>query len=237
MIKPLRCAAAALSVLAASVSAQPAPTSAPSPSVPVLDADRRAALTCAAAFAIVASEQQRGGRAALAFPPMAARGKEYFARFGASTMDATGASREAVRALLEGEVARLQGEARASGDADATMAATIPPCLARLDAEVPPLPKPSLAQCAAIMAMAYEEVHAREGLSASARDLKTLANVLESRERKALTAQGVTGNAADQRVAEAHEATRKQALEGRGVEAYDLQACYDFAQPEEAGHY
>jgi len=40
------------------------------------------------------------------------------------------------------------------------------------------------------MALAYDEVHSRDGLSPAARDLKILANVLESRERKALTEQG-----------------------------------------------
>jgi hypothetical protein len=225
-------AAAALLATAATAFAQPA-----KPSLPVLDAEGRAALTCAAAFAIVASEQQRGERAALAFPPLAVRGKEFFVRFGARTMDATGASREAVRALLEGEVARLQRQALAAGDADATVAATIPPCLPRLDAEVPPLPKPSLAQCAAILALAYDEVHAREGLSPAARDLKVLANVLESRERKALAEQGLAGSAADRRIAETHEAMLRQASTSGGVETYDLQTCYDLAQPEKGSHY
>ena len=235
MIRQLLSATAGLAALANPVFAQP-PVS-PAVDTSKLDAEGRAGLTCAAAFAIAASEQQRGERAALALPPLAVRGKEYFVRFAARTMDATGANREAVRALLQDEVARLQRAAIAGGDADEAMAAAIAPCLARLDAEVPPLPKPSLAQCTAIMTLAYEEVHAREGLSASARDLKTLASVLESRERKALTAQGVAGNAADRRIAETHDAMLKQVLDGGGAEAYDLQTCYELAQPEESSHY
>jgi hypothetical protein len=227
--------AAGLSLVLAPLASAQQPAAKPAPIA--LDADGRAALTCAAAFAIVASEQQRGEQAALAFPPLAVRGKEFFARFGARTMDAAGASREAVRALLEGEVARLQQQAVASGDADATMAAAMTPCVARLDAEVSPLRKPSLSQCAAILALAYEEVHAREGLSPAARDLKTLANVLESRERAALTEQGLTGNAADRRVAEDHDAMLKQALATGGVEKYDLRTCYDLARPDEKSHY
>lgn len=239
--RPKSCLAGIVAVVLATAAAvpvsaaQPAtPAGAPLPSLEGVD---RTALTCAAAFAIVASEQRRGARAALAFPPLAARGREYFARFGARTMDATGAGRDAVRALLEAEVARLQRQAIAGGDADATIGAALPPCLVRLDAEIPPLPKPTLAQCAAIMSLAYDELHAREGLSAAARDLKTLASVLESRERKALGAQGIAGNAADRRIAETHDAMRRQALEAPGVERYDLQTCYELAQPDAGGHY
>ena len=43
-----------------------------------LTPEHRAALQCAAVFAIVASEQANGAPAALAFPPLAVRGKRYF---------------------------------------------------------------------------------------------------------------------------------------------------------------
>ncbi|HUQ14135.1 MAG TPA: hypothetical protein VM055_07660 [Novosphingobium sp.] len=223
--------------IAAALAAQPLAAQ-PTPAPPRLTPERQAALTCAAAFAIVASGQARGEQAALAFPSLAVRGREFFVRFGAATIDATGASREAVRAMLEGEVARFQREAAAGGDPDATVAAVMPACLTRLDAEVPPLPKPSLAQCAAMLALAYEEVHSREGLSASARDLKTLAAVLESREREALTGEGITGDAADRRLAESHDAMLQESLATpAGVEKYELATCYELAKPKDGGHY
>lgn len=211
----------------------------PAPPLPTLDAEQGAALACAATFAVVASEQARGVKSAYAWPPLRARGREYFVRVGARTMDQAGISREQVRALLEADVARLQQQAKASGDPDAVLAAAVRPCLPRLDAEVPPLPQPSLAQCAAIMTLAYEEVYAREGLAgAEARDLKTLATVLESRQRKALQAQGLSGEETDRRVAEAHDAMLKEALaDGPGVEKYDLSACYELAKPEPDKHY
>lgn len=222
--------AAAMLAFAGPAHAAPSPASAP------MSDDTRAALSCAAAFAVAATEQGRGERAALAFPPLAVRGKEYFVRVSARAMDETGSSRETIRDVLAGEVAALQK--RAAENPDGAMTAAVTPCLARLDAEVPPLPKPSLAQCAAILSLAYEEVHSREGLSASARDLKTLAAVLESRTREALVAQGLTGDAADRRLAETHDAMLKEALETTGgVEKYDLQTCYEWAKPDEKAHY
>ena len=218
----------------ASAATPPAPAA-----LPELDAEQKAQLTCSAIFAITASEQARGDQAALTYPPLKLRGREYFVRFGARTMDATGASRDTIKALLEGEVERLQKLATAIGDAPGTLARTIEPCLPRLEAEVPPLAKPDLAQCAAIMQLAYEEVYAREGLTGpEAKDLKILAAVLDSRQRKALQAQSLGGEAIDRRIAEQHDKMLKEALAaGPGVEKYDLQVCYDFAKPDPTTHY
>ena len=227
---------AVLAALAAApLAAQPTVT----PPLPELDSEQRAQLTCSATFALVASEQARGEPAALKYPPLKVRGREYFVRFGARTMDATGASREAVKALLEGEVQRLQQLAVAMQDPAGTLARAVEPCLPRLEAEVPPLPKPSLAQCTAIMSLAAEEMLARAGLAdPKTKDLKILAAVLESRQRKTLQEQGETGDAIDRALAAEHDRMLKEALEtGPGVEKYDLQTCYDFAKPEADKHY
>lgn len=224
-------------LIAAPLSAQTAPAA--PPSLPELDAEQKARLTCSAVFAIIASDQARGYEGALAYPPLKVRGREYFVRFGAQTIDQTGASRDAVKILLEGEVERLQKLAAATGDPQGTLARTIGPCLPRLDAEVPPLTTPTLAQCTAILALAHDEVHAREGAAgARARDLKILAAVVESRQRKALGEQGLTGAQIDQRVAEERERMLQEVLaSGPGVEKYDLQTCYDLARPDEKTHY
>lgn len=145
----------------------------------------RTDLRCAAAFAIVALEQS-GGDALEGWPPLAVRGKRFFADTGERVMKEAGISRDAVRDAIAGEVRGLQTAA----DPDAALTALARPCLARLDASVPPLKVPDLKQCAAIMALAVDEVHAREGMSAAAKDLKTLASVLASREREALVAAG-----------------------------------------------
>lgn len=235
LLAPVAASLAAALLMGVPLAAQaPAPAAAPAQ----VDADTAASLRCAAAFAIVASEQRRGLPTALGFPPLAERGREYFVRVGARAMDRTKLSREAVRGLLEAEVAKLQDEAKGSADPEAAVMNVMNPCLERLEKEVPPLPKPTLGQCAAILSLAYDEIYAKEGLSSAARDLKILANVLDSRERKALEAQGITGNRADQRVAETHDKMLKEALETTsGVERYDLQTCYDLAQPDENSHY
>jgi hypothetical protein len=237
MLRPLAILLAPALLLAPSLLSGAEPPAAPPAAK--LDAEQSAALACAATFAVVASEQARGVKSAYAWPPLRARGREYFVRIGARTMDQSGATREQVRAWLEADVAELQQRAKASGDPDAVLAAAVRPCLPRLDAEVPPLPAPTLAQCTAIMALAFEEVYAREGLAgAEARDLKTLATVLESRQRKALQEQGLSGEESDRRIAEAHDAMLKEAMEaGPGVEKYDLQTCYELARPEPDKHY
>lgn len=229
--------AALAALLSTPLAAQPAP-SVP-PKLPELNAEQKAQLTCSAVFAIVASDQARGEEAALRFPPLKVRGREYFVRFGAQTIDQTGASREAVKVLLEGEVERLQTLAAQLGDPQGTLARTIAPCLPRLDAEVPPLAKPTLAQCTAIITLAYEEVYARDGINgAQSRDLKILAAVLDSRQRKALQAQALSGNEIDKTVALEHDRMLREALAaGPGIEKYDLQTCYDFAKPDEKSHY
>ena len=229
--------AALLALLAAPLGAQPAPAALPK--LPELNAEQKAQLTCSAVFAIVASDQARGEQAALRFPPLKVRGREYFVRFGAQTIDKTGASREAVKVLLEGEVERLQKLAAAMGDPQGTLSRTLQPCLPRLDAEVPPLARPTLGQCSAILTLTYEEVYAREGIAGGeARDLKILSAVVESRERKALVAQGLSGDQIDRKVSEEHDRMLKEALETRpGVEKYDLQTCYELAKPDEKSHY
>ena len=224
-------------LVAAPLGAQPAPAA--RPTLPELDPDQKARLTCSAVFAIVASDQARGQETALVYPPLKVRGREYFVRFGAQTMDKTGATRDAVKVLLESEVERLQKLAAATGDPQGTLARTIAPCLPRLDAEVPPLAKPTLAQCAAILSLASEEVSARKGLDgAEARDLKILSAVVESRQRKALGTVGLSGDQIDKSVAEEHDRMLKEVLaSGPGVEKYDLQTCYDLAKPDEKKHY
>ncbi|ABD27762.1 hypothetical protein Saro_3327 [Novosphingobium aromaticivorans DSM 12444] len=193
----------------------------------------RTDLRCAAAFAIVALEQSDGD-ALEGWPPLAVRGKRFFADTGERVMKEAGISRDAVRDAIAGEVRSLQTAA----DPDAALTALARPCLARLDASVPPLKVPDLKQCAAIMALAVDEVHAREGMSAAAKDLKTLASVLASREREALVAAGRSGDEADRTLAEAREAMAAEAADGAGgVDKYDIAHCYDLAKPNEKSHY
>lgn len=204
------------------------------PSAPAsLSQTQRAELRCAAAFAIVAMEQARG-QAMPGWPPLALRGKTFFADTGARVMREAGLSREAVGALLTADVQALQ----TAPDPDAALSALAGPCVTQLDATVPPLKVPDLGQCAAILDLAYEEVHAREGMSATARDLKTLAMVLADRQRKAITSTGSNSAAADMALAQARAAIEADAAAGgAGANQYEIAHCYDLAKPEAKSHY
>lgn len=101
----------------------PALAQAPAP----LSLDHRMLLRCSAAFALVANRQANGEPAALVYPPMAARGREFFVRASARVMDEAGLGRDALAAALRAEAAGLADEE--------TLAALMPVCLGLLAPE------------------------------------------------------------------------------------------------------
>lgn len=228
---------AALSFLALIPAAVAQTTAVQAPDFSRLTPDHRASLRCAAAFAIVATEQA-GGDALPGWPLLAVRGKRFFTDTGVAVMQEAGLDRAAVQGLIAVDVQALQ----TSADPDAALLALAKPCLIRLDATIAPLVTPSLNQCAAILALAYEEVYARDGLTPAARDLKTLASVLAAREREALIALGKTNGEADRVLAETREAIIAEAGQGTGagtggIEKYEIAHCYTLAKPDEKTHY
>ncbi len=97
--------------------------------------ESRTALRCAAAFAIVADRQARGDERALAYPPLARRGQEFFVRSSAQAMDASGLDRNAVAAELQAEAARLVDAQNKTGKGGKdTLDMVMPPCLLLLEA-------------------------------------------------------------------------------------------------------
>jgi hypothetical protein len=165
------------------------------------------------------------------------RGKRYFVEVSTRVVAEAGLTREQVRDLIVADVGTLQKGASAD-PADAALATQMRACLPLLDKAVPPLRAPDLLQCTAILSLAFEEIHGREGMTPAAQDMKTLASVLTAREREALIAAGRSGDQADQAIAEAHDAMLKEAFdEGGGVEKYDIAHCYDLAKPDQKSHY
>lgn len=102
----------------------------PAPLAP-LTISQQTGLRCSAAFAMIAAGQAKGETDALAFPPLAQRGREYFVRVAAQLMDETGATREQLQALMLREATAIRTE----GPKSATR--LMPPCLTLLDLEVP----------------------------------------------------------------------------------------------------
>lgn len=94
--------------------------------LPRLTLEQQTSLRCATAFAIVADGQARGDDKALAHPPLAERGREFFVRSAARLMDDAGLTREQVGALMGAEALKLRDDK----DIDAVM----PACLLLLDA-------------------------------------------------------------------------------------------------------
>lgn len=224
------------SALAMTLSGVVSAADSPAPDLSLVTPEHKAMLECATVFAVVAYGQAEGDNAALRYPPLGERGKEYFVLASTRVMDEAKLSKEAVSGLLAADAAALQEKTKVS-DPDAVVAAAMAPCLPKLDAAVAPLKTPDLLQCSAILQVAYEEVHSREGLSPTAQDLATLASVLRSREHEALIAKGASGDEADRTIAEAHDALLADAFAGGGAGKYDISHCYDLAKPDPKSHY
>ena len=118
---------AAMALMMAGASGQPllAEDGMPEAAPPVLTLEQQTGLRCSAAFALVAYGQSRGDAAALAWPAVADRGREFFVRFSAQLMDETGMSRDQVAALLGQEAQDLSATDR--------LGAVMPACLLLLD--------------------------------------------------------------------------------------------------------
>lgn len=213
-----------------------APVAPPVAAPPVLSPMQREDLTCAAAFAIIASEQARGVTSALAYPTLVSRGRIFFVTTAERIVTETASSDEGVGLALQAIVEQLQAEATQSNDPAGVVDAVMGPCLEKLDATVPLPPPPSMLQCAVYVQLAFEEVNRDEGDTSTARDLQTLASVLDSRARDMLRDEGLSGNEADARVIE----TREAALAAEAARTdddtaadIDFEHCFDLARPPE----
>lgn len=224
-----------LLLLSLQTAAVPAAPLAPAPiTAPALTPAQREDLTCAAAFAIIASEQERGVTSALAYPTMVSRGRTFFVTTAERIVTETASNDDAIGLALKQIVEQLQADAASSNDPAGVVDGIMTPCLARLDVAVPLLPPPSLLQCAIYLQLAFDEVNGREGDSAAARDLKTLATVLESRARDEMRDEGLSGNEADRRFIETREAidAREQARgEDDDAADIDFEHCFNLARP------
>ncbi len=209
----------------------------PAPVVPQLaltDIHQRD-LSCVAALAIVASEQERNIPSALEYPILGERGRTYAGIVGERVVQQTGQTREQVRDAILAAVAQQQNVVKKSGDPDMVVDAAMAKCLPLLDQEVPNKKLPTLNQCAVMMQLAYEEVYAREKLSKTAQDLKTLAFVIDSRAREQMRNQGLSGNESDIALLEIREKMLSEAnAENSGSKSPDLDVehCFELAAPE-----
>jgi len=89
-----------------------APATAQEP--PKLTIEQQTLMRCSATFALVAGEQAKGDAAALRYPALGERGREYFVRTAAKLTDDLGVSRETVMGLFSREAGRVQAERAAA---------------------------------------------------------------------------------------------------------------------------
>ncbi|MBV7265125.1 hypothetical protein [Erythrobacter ani] len=93
---------------------------------PSLSQDSKALLRCSAAFAVVSHGQSIGNEAALKWPKLDARGREFFVRSLAQLMDETGLDRDGISQLVSAEAQQLWD--------DGEIKAVMPACLVMLEA-------------------------------------------------------------------------------------------------------
>ena len=101
---------------------------------PQLDLEQKTLLRCSAVFAIVAYDQQHGDANALAYPPLAERGREYFVQATATLMEALQLDHDQVQALFATEVTQLQQANAAASDKKRYLASLMQPCQLSLEA-------------------------------------------------------------------------------------------------------
>ncbi|VAW01441.1 hypothetical protein MNBD_ALPHA04-716 [hydrothermal vent metagenome] len=210
---------------------QPAPIATPTALTEVHKRD----LSCLAAFAIIASEQERNIPSALEYPLLSERGRTYAGIVGQRVTQETGQTREQIHQAILDAIAAQQDKVKDTGDPDTVVQAVMTKCLSLLDVEVPMKEQPTLNQCAVMLQLAYEEVYAREKLSKTAQDLKTLAFVLDSRAREEMRNQGMSGNESDVELLQIREKIVGEAKikEPKGQSSdLDFDHCFELAAPE-----
>ena len=106
-----------------------------------LSAEQTEHLRCAAAFAIVGSEQDRGAPGSEDYPPLAERGGKFIAFVGEGLMQETGQSREEIRGEIGKAISALQQESIEAPDPDELMHDTVSNCMVLLDQLMPPEPE------------------------------------------------------------------------------------------------
>lgn len=204
------------------------------PAVPApLTVEQQRDLSCVAILAIVAFEQEKGMESALRYPLLASRGGKYAGLIGERILAETGRTREQVKTELLAAVADHQARVLEADTPDDIISAQMATCLPLLDTVVPPSPKPTLNQCAAMLQLAYDQVYAREKLSKTAQDLKTLAFVLDNRAREGLKKNGYSGTESDiilTRIREEMQNTDPSSNAGTGD--LDIDHCFTLAAPK-----
>lgn len=180
-------------------------------------------IRCVALLAIVAGEQDRRTAAALELPPLGRQGARFAQVVGEQLVRDSGRSQEQVRDAILGQVSAIQKAAGSDGKLPVEEARG---CIDVMNTVAPPLPPPSVVQCAGAMKLVADDVRRREGLSDQAKTVMTLAAALDNRARAELKAAGRSESESDRDLTLAREAIGKTPQS-----APDIEACVELSKP------
>ena len=198
-------------------------------SPPPLTKRQQSRVRCVAVLALVANDQQRGAPDWSDFPWVVERGARFAERESEALARETRRSPDQIKAEIVGAIATLQSRANALADPKAELAPLARTCSARMDRLDPPPPNPSLPRCAAMVGLAQSEVQAREGNSKTAKDLSSMAAILDNKARTALLAKGKTGIEAERIIGFERDAIIAEAATNRAAgrgDSLDFEYCF-----------
>ena len=202
------------------------PTLAAGPAPAPLTVGQTERIRCVAALALVANDQQRGAPGWERFPWLPERGKHFAGVTGDALVTETGRDREAIKTEILTAIAVLQKTPKPATEA------IVRSCIALMDRLDPPAAQPTLPQCAAMVALAYQEVSGREGNSRAAKELSNIAAILDGKAREQLLAEGKSGTESDVIIGMEKEAMIAQAKVNRAKgegDDIDIETCFAMA--------
>lgn len=191
-------------------------------------------LRCVAAFALVAYDQQRGAPGWEGLPDLTVRGAHFTDVVRARLAKASGQGDDAIKSAVQKQIGLLQEEAVAAKDPQAMTQPLVHDCMARADRIDPPPAEPSMVRCAALSAVAYQDLRARDGQSDATTAMAMLAAVLESEARKELRAASKSGPESDAALGlerEAIASTRLDDSERVNRNGEELRLCMGMVKP------
>jgi hypothetical protein len=164
------------------------------PPVPVapLTPEQKERVECVAALAIAANDQQRGAPGWDGLPWLKDRGAHFAGLTGEAIMKESGRTREEVRTEILGAVAVIQQQTPQRANLQAVAKERVEQCITLMDKLDPPPPRPTMLRCAALTAIAFEDVRVREGNSNTAKQLGLIAGILSSHAHDELRSEGKT---------------------------------------------
>lgn len=191
-------------------------------------------LRCVAALALVAFDQKRGAPGWEGFPDLTVRGAHFADVVRARLASDSGQDDEAIKSAVHQHIAHLQEEAVKAEDPQTLTQGIVRDCMARAERIDPKPAEPSMLRCAALAAVADQDLRARDGQSDAATGMAMLAAVLESEARKELRAAGKTEAEGDTALGlerEAVAATRPDDSERVTRNGEELRLCMEMVKP------